>query len=202
MQSPETLESGTPSSSERGSRSQFAHASGVLVFLICLMIPGLIVLHYTGYIPFWLMVLGVFAGPGLVGLSVWSIRTLPTWIQGSARGVDLTPARLLAMRRRGLEPGIIVDTVIRLREGGIEASPNLLADFALADGDVRELADRLPTLDRIERTWSLDDIVGMQQAGFDVNDAIDTMQAAHQRGERLSFVEACEGQLDGSVVPG
>ena len=110
----------------------------------------------------------------LVILAIIMLSYLPLWIQVRVSGVPITIFKLIAIRLRGLEPKFICHHIITLRKAGINVGTESLEAHVLSGGSLNDVTEALISSNKAGLGYSFDRIAGIELAGRDVVDAVET----------------------------
>lgn len=108
----------------------------------------------------------VVAGIALVFLNLW--------IQARASGVRVGIVEMLMMRLRGLRPANIIHALITLEKAGMGTSAANVEAHLLAGGNIGAVVRALISAAKADLDVSFDRIAGIDLAGRDVVDAVET----------------------------
>ena len=93
---------------------------------------------------------------------------MPLFFRAKAAGVDCSPVRMIAMKLRHLDHVFLVDEMIRLNKGDIEATFDELEGHVLAGGDLDSVVDAMISAHKGDLDVSFKRLCALDLAGRDV----------------------------------
>lgn len=121
-----------------------------------------------------LLIIGFAVVFALVG-SVIAFTFLPIWFSANSAEVPLSFRQLIGMSLRGLNPGQIIDQLVRLHKTGIKIPVERLETHVLAGGSVSSVADALIAVNKAGFDYSFERIAALDLAGRNVVEAMNSV---------------------------
>ena len=109
----------------------------------------------------------------IIGLSIF-FRFVPVglWITARSSGVPISIAELAGMRFRKISPSIIVQTMIKAVQAGVEVETSDLESHYLAGGNINQVVDALITAERAKIDLDFEKAAAIDLAGRNVFEAV------------------------------
>lgn len=109
----------------------------------------------------------------IIGLSIF-FRFVPVglWITARSSGVPISIAELAGMRFRKISPSIIVQTMIKAVQAGVEVETSDLESHYLAGGNINQVVDALIMAERAKIDLDFEKAAAIDLAGRNVFEAV------------------------------